>query len=86
MQRLEHAGYLRRRTDPSDRRATLVEPTPAGNALRSRVEGLWGRLERVVDGGLSAQERDEALRLVTRLGDVVLAQLDAAAQDTLTEV
>ena len=86
VQRLEKAGYLRRRTDPTDRRATLVEPTAAGNALRSRVEGLWERLEAVVADGLSAAEREAALRTVLRLGDLVLAELDPEATRTLTEV
>ena len=86
VQRLEKAGYLRRRTDPTDRRATLVEPTAAGNALRSRVEGLWERLEAVVADGLSAAEREAALRTVLRLGDLVPAELDPEATRTLTEV
>ena len=86
VQRLERAGYVRRRTDPQDRRATLVEPTTAGNALRERVEQLWGRLEHVVVGGLSASEREIALPLVRRLGDIVLRELDADATATLHEI
>ena len=45
VQRLERAGFVRRRQDPADGRATLVESTPAGTALRSRVEQLWAELE-----------------------------------------
>ncbi len=29
---LEHLGYVERRPDPADRRATLVSPTPRGQA------------------------------------------------------
>ena len=45
VQRLERAGFVRRRQDPADGRATLVESTPAGTALRGRVEQLWAELE-----------------------------------------
>src|ERR671916_40196 len=31
VQRLERAGFVRRRPDPTDRRATPVQPTPARN-------------------------------------------------------
>src|SRR5260370_23761076 len=45
VQRLERAGFVRRRPDPSDGRATLVESTEAGTALRGRIEELWAELE-----------------------------------------
>lgn len=86
VQRLEHAGYLRRRVDPADRRATLVEPTAAGNALRERVERIWGRLERVVEGAVPATERGPALALLEGITRAVLAELDAEATRSLTEV
>ena len=86
VQRLEHAGFVRRRTDPLDRRATLVEPTPAGDALRSRVEEMWVRLEQVVIEGLSASDRAVALPLVQKMGDVVLSHLTAESARTLNEV
>ncbi|MFF1631811.1 MarR family winged helix-turn-helix transcriptional regulator, partial [Streptomyces sp. NPDC058272] len=40
VQRLERAGFVRRRPDPNDGRATLVETTAAGNGLRRSVEQL----------------------------------------------
>jgi DNA-binding MarR family transcriptional regulator len=86
VQRLEHAGYVRRRRDPRDGRATLVEPTPAGNALRVHVEKLWERLEAVVDGALTDSEKAHALPLIVRLGDVVSEALTAEFAKTLTEV
>lgn len=45
VQRLERAGFVRRTRDPSDGRATLVSSTPAGTALRARIEQMWARLE-----------------------------------------
>ena len=86
VQRLEHSGYLRRRSDPTDGRATLVEPTPAGNALRSRVEEVWGRLEAVLEAAVPASERGAALALLQSIADAVLAELDAEATRSLTEV
>lgn len=86
VQRLERAGYVRRRTDPTDRRATLVEPTPAGHALRHRVEQLWDHLERVVASGLTAQDREVALPVVLRLGDSVLAELGGEPPESLDDV
>ncbi|NIZ91665.1 MarR family winged helix-turn-helix transcriptional regulator [Kineococcus rubinsiae] len=86
VQRLEHSGYLRRRSDPSDGRATLVEPTPAGNALRGRVEEVWGRLEAVLEAAVPAAERGPALTMLQRTADAVLAELDAEATRSLTEV
>lgn len=86
VQRLERAGYVRRRTDPTDRRATLVEPTAAGNALRARIEQLWKRLEHIVVDALSPAEREVALPLILRLGDIVLRELDADAASTLNEI
>ncbi|MFD4567028.1 MarR family winged helix-turn-helix transcriptional regulator [Streptomyces sp. NPDC058467] len=47
VQRLERAGFVRRRPDPNDGRATLVETTAAGNGLRRSVEQLWAQLEAI---------------------------------------
>ncbi|MEU4519285.1 MarR family transcriptional regulator [Amycolatopsis sp. NPDC024027] len=41
VQRLERAGFVRRTPSPTDRRAVIVESTPAGHALRSQVERIW---------------------------------------------
>ena len=57
----------------------LVEPTAAGNALRARLEHI------VVDA-LSPAEREIALPLILRRGDIVLRELDADAASTLNEI
>ncbi|MEU6187736.1 MarR family winged helix-turn-helix transcriptional regulator [Nocardia sp. NPDC047038] len=61
VQRLERSGFVRRPPDPDDRRATLVESTPAGKALRHRVEELWTELEADTVGGMSAAEQQQLL-------------------------
>lgn len=86
VQRLEHAGYVRRRVDATDRRATLVEPTPAGDALRTKVEALWAQLEVVVERALAPGERELALPLLIRLGDAASAALVEAPSTSLADV
>jgi DNA-binding MarR family transcriptional regulator len=74
VQRLEQAGFVRRGPWPGDRRATLVESTPAGNALRARVEDIWRELERLTVVGMDAGEQAAALALLTRLETNLHAQ------------
>jgi len=62
VQRLERAGFVRRRRDPADGRATLVESTPAGTALRDRVEQLWAELEAATVGTMSEASQSALLR------------------------
>jgi MarR family transcriptional regulator, organic hydroperoxide resistance regulator len=61
VQRLERAGFVRRRPDPTDRRATLVEPTTASNGLREHVERVWAELEASTVANLTSEQRDHLL-------------------------
>ncbi|MCZ1005950.1 MarR family winged helix-turn-helix transcriptional regulator [Streptomyces lydicus] len=67
IRRLEQAGFVRRRPSPTDRRASLIEPTAAGHALRHDVEQSWSRLEDLVAAGLSIDEHTAALHTLERL-------------------
>ncbi|MFI8516279.1 MarR family winged helix-turn-helix transcriptional regulator [Streptomyces sp. NPDC085481] len=67
LQRLEQCGHVRRRPDPADKRAVLVEPTEQGEDLRARVEEVWTGLERHSLAGLDEAERAELARLLGRL-------------------
>ncbi|MFE5620861.1 MarR family winged helix-turn-helix transcriptional regulator [Streptomyces virginiae] len=67
VQRLEQAGFVRRRPSPTDKRASLIEPTAASHALRREVEQSWSRLEELVATGLTPDERTEALHTLERL-------------------
>ncbi|MER6300650.1 MarR family winged helix-turn-helix transcriptional regulator [Kitasatospora sp. NPDC001539] len=67
VQRLEQAGFVRRRPSPTDKRASLIEPTAASHALRREVEQSWSQLEDLVTAGLSTGERTEALSTLERL-------------------
>jgi MarR family transcriptional regulator, organic hydroperoxide resistance regulator len=79
LQRLEQAGFVRRRPSPTDKRATIIEPTAASHALRREVERVWSQLEDLVTAGLSTDERTAALHTLERLEhNLVQAAADAA--------
>jgi len=67
VQRLERAGFVRRRRDPDDGRATLVDSTSAGLALRGRIEQLWTELEADTVGDMPASQQRQLLRGLQRL-------------------
>ncbi|MFJ9368623.1 MarR family winged helix-turn-helix transcriptional regulator [Nocardia sp. NPDC101769] len=67
VQRLEHAGFVRRSPCPTDRRATLIAATVAGQALRHEVERIWAELEERTTGDLTAQQQDACLGVLNRL-------------------
>lgn len=67
VQRLEHAGFVRRSPCADDRRAYLIEPTAAGRALRPQVEQLWNELEEIVIGGVGERERQTTHRVLESL-------------------
>ncbi|WP_052852541.1 MarR family winged helix-turn-helix transcriptional regulator [Streptomyces avicenniae] len=65
---LESARLVRRRPDPADRRARIIEVTEEGrralDAARADVEAVETRLLADLDGGDAAQLRSVLLRLV----------------------
>lgn len=79
--RLEKAGLVRREPSPTDRRALIVEATDASLALRERVEGVWGELERATLGDMSHERVSEALRVLAELE----ANLTAPASEADTD-
>jgi DNA-binding MarR family transcriptional regulator len=64
IQRLEHAGFVRRSPCADDKRAYLIESTPAGRALRPQVEQIWNQLEDIVVGGAGERERQTIRRVL----------------------
>jgi DNA-binding MarR family transcriptional regulator len=72
--RLEAAGFVTRERSTDDRRVVLVSLTPAGRALRGRVEQIWAELERRTVGDLSAADRARLTDLLSAIarnvGDV----------------
>ena len=67
---LETAGWIERRRSPEDRRRHIVELTPAGSELLSKVEFALAAVEDHVLAALSAEQREslyELLRVAANL-------------------
>ena len=69
IQRLEHAGFVRRSPDANDKRAYRIEATPAGRALRPEVEQIWNEVEESIVGGVGERERKTILRILEGMED-----------------
>ncbi|MFC8229127.1 MarR family winged helix-turn-helix transcriptional regulator [Streptomyces sp. NPDC057287] len=67
LQRLEQSGHVRRRPDPDDRRAVLVEATEKSRALHAEVRDAWSGLEEHTLAGLGPAERAELTRLLAKV-------------------
>ncbi|GAA1571346.1 MULTISPECIES: MarR family winged helix-turn-helix transcriptional regulator [Kribbella] len=67
VRRLEDAGFVRRRPSPSDKRATIIEATPAGHGVRREVERIWARLESSAVGDLTPAQQSEAIEVLRLL-------------------
>jgi len=67
LQRMERDGWLTRARSGDDGRASIVTLTTAGRDLRGQVTALWRELEQETVKTLSADERDELLRLLGKM-------------------
>lgn len=75
VQILEKRRLVRRIADPLDRRASLIEPTEAGNEAAHRyVTTLLGWFAEVL-ADWPRQDREDLLRLLARFADDVTARL-----------
>lgn len=71
LQRLERSGFVSRRPDQANRRISIVETTPGGDALRPELDRVLAEMHRRMTQGLTAEQTGE---LVSLLG-VVRANL-----------
>jgi MarR family transcriptional regulator, organic hydroperoxide resistance regulator len=67
IQRLEHAGFVRRTPNTADKRSFLIEATPASRGLRAQVADIWSELEEITVGGLNEDERLTVQRVLQGL-------------------
>jgi len=66
-QRLELAGIVRRRPDPTDRRRIRVYLTPKGKRLVPRVEAIRAEVGRRAGRGLTKADRATLTDLLSRV-------------------
>jgi DNA-binding MarR family transcriptional regulator len=66
---LESRGLVRRRADPGDRRATLVEVTEPGVAILDAVRAVRGTEAERVFSRLSPADRADLARILRKLRD-----------------
>jgi MarR family transcriptional regulator, transcriptional regulator for hemolysin len=74
---LERQGLVRRRQDPSDRRAVVVELTDEGHAAHARLREVVIAFDRRLRSGLSQDEVDTLRELLGRLEANVETQTSA---------
>ena len=73
IRRLEQAGFVRRRRCTTDARAVIVEPTPASQALRAKVEQIWGELETLTAADLDPAGQADALATLEQIEQTLAA-------------
>ena len=67
IRRLERAGFVRRSPSPGDKRAYLIEATPASQGLRRQVEDIWDQLEELAVGDVGKNQRQTILEVLEGL-------------------
>ena len=82
IQRLEHAGFVRRSPSADDKRAFLIEPTAASHALRPQVEQMWNQLEEIAVGGAGKQEQQTIRRVLEGLEERLTRAAQSGASRT----
>jgi MarR family transcriptional regulator for hemolysin len=67
----EQRGLVRRRPDPANRRASLVELTPEGHAMHARLREVVIAFDRHLRAGLSQEDVERLRELLGRLEENV---------------
>ena len=75
LESMERAGYVRRTTDPADRRRLGVEATEAGFAIWRQAMAMRGHTEEELLGVLSRKELETLSRLLKKLTVHIEGQL-----------
>lgn len=65
--RLSEAGWIKRRTDPSDRRSYQVFPTDALAPIVDRLAAIGANEENAALAGFTAQERADFRQMLERI-------------------
>lgn len=65
--RLEQAGYIERRVDPSDRRSNKLYATELGMEAAKKARENWDRVDELMFGGLSEAELSTFTALIAKI-------------------
>ncbi|WP_059008127.1 MarR family winged helix-turn-helix transcriptional regulator [Streptomyces specialis] len=66
---LADRGHVERTPDPADRRRNVITITPRGRAQLRRLDGLLATIQDQVLAPLAPAEREELVRMLTRLAE-----------------
>ncbi len=65
--RLEKAGLVERRPDPSDQRLSRVYLTESGIGVQAQVKKVWADFETLVFAGLDESEKNQLKRIFEKI-------------------
>lgn len=81
LDRLEEAGFVERRPDPSDRRARLLRLTPAAHAVLERIRAISDEVLDYACAGIPADRRAMLAEVLTDMRGNLSSCSHAAATD-----
>jgi DNA-binding MarR family transcriptional regulator len=67
IQRMERAGFVERRSDPSDERVSRVYLTETGRNIQADVQRIWRTLETEAFAGFNEQELEKLRQFFERI-------------------
>jgi DNA-binding MarR family transcriptional regulator len=77
IQRMERAGFLKRKADAEDQRISRVFLTETGRRVQDDVEGAWKRLEEETFAGFTVEERVLLRRFFVQIRDNLIKITEA---------
>jgi DNA-binding MarR family transcriptional regulator len=87
LDRLQAAGLVERRPDPSDRRARVLSLTPAARPLLDRIWALAAVVREEAMAGLDEEEREHLFRMLLKIkANLTEPVLDAGLGETPRQV
>jgi DNA-binding MarR family transcriptional regulator len=81
IERLENAGLIERREDPIDKRAKRIYMTRAGQPLLEKMQKEESRLNELILGELSPDERETMIRQLTLLKQALSRHISQSSGD-----
>lgn len=77
VERMSADGLVKRKVDPTDRRARLISPTTKGRRIYAKARPLAVQLQEEVLQAIPAEERERLLEQIEVLANACQAALDA---------